>query len=57
MTTNIRGSKRLIGAGSLSYRMPCAVRSFAHLDIAHWVEQQPHKLCVASSNPAIQPLV
>jgi hypothetical protein len=58
MITNNRGSKRLIGAASLRYRMP-VVTGFTRiqLDIAHRIEQQPHKLCVAGSNPAIQTIV
>jgi hypothetical protein len=51
-----RGSQSLAGAASLKYRMPAVGRTFCtHLDIAHWLEQQPVKLWAAGSNPAIQP--
>jgi hypothetical protein len=50
-----RGSQRLAGAVPMGRRVPAFVGSFrSHLDIAQWVEQQPHKLCVAGSNPAIR---
>jgi hypothetical protein len=49
-----RGSNCLAGAASLKHRMPADVRTFcAHLDIAQMAEQQPHKLSVAGSTPAI----
>jgi hypothetical protein len=54
MIANNRGSKRLIGAASLRYRMPVVVGFFhAPNGYSSLVEQQPHKLCVAGSNPAI----
>ena len=50
-----RGSNCLAGAAPLEHRVPATVGSFrSHLDIAQWVEQQPRKLCVAGSNPAIR---
>ena len=58
MTNNNRGSKRLIGAASLRYRMPVIVGVFLPLTgYSSLVEQQPQELCVAGSNPAIQPSV
>jgi hypothetical protein len=37
-----RGSQRLAGAASLKYGVPAIVGAFScHLDIAHWLEQQP----------------
>jgi hypothetical protein len=42
MIANNRGSKRLVGAASLRYRMPAFVGFFRiQPDIAHWTEQQP----------------
>jgi hypothetical protein len=56
MITNNRGSKRLIGAASLRYRMPVITGFFPHpTGYSSLVEQQPLKLCVAGSNPAVQP--
>ncbi len=53
-----RGSKRLAGAAPLEHRVPAIVGSFcSNLDIAQWVEQQPHKLSVAGSTPAIRKLI
>ncbi len=48
-----RGSKRLAGAAPLEHRMPAVEGGFPFPDIAQWVEQQPEKLSVAGSNPAI----
>lgn len=55
MIANNRGSKRLVGTGSLSYRMPAVTETFGSTGYSSSVEQQPLKLCVAGSNPAIQP--
>lgn len=53
-----RGSKRLAGAAPLEHRVPAIVGSFcSNLDIAQWVEQQPDKLSVAGSTPAIRKLI
>jgi hypothetical protein len=42
MITNNRGSKRLIGAASLRYRMPVVTGFFRiQLDIAHWQSNSP----------------
>ena len=55
MTAYSRGSQRLAGTASLRNRMPVVGRAFrTHWDIAQRVEQQPEKLSVAGSNPAIQ---
>ena len=52
-----RGSNRLAGAAPLEHRVPATVGSFCHhLDIAQWIEQQPVKLSVAGSTPAIRTL-
>ena len=48
-------NERLAGTASLRNRMPAIIGAFGdHLDIAQWVEQQPHKLSVVGSNPAFQ---
>ncbi len=49
----IRGSQNLTGAAALRYRMPAMV-AIPTSDIAQSVEQQPHKLWVAGSNPAFR---
>jgi hypothetical protein len=50
-----RGSNCLAGAAPLEHRVPAVVGSFCpNLDIAQWVEQQPDKLSVAGSTPAIR---
>lgn len=52
-----RGSNCLAGAAPLEHRVPAIIRSFCpNLDIAQWVEQQPFKLSVAGSTPAIRSL-
>ncbi len=52
------GFKRLAGAAPLEHRVPAIVGSFCtNLDIAQWVEQQPDKLSVAGSTPAIRKLL
>jgi hypothetical protein len=55
MIANSRGFQYLAGAASLKYRMPAIVDSFPLLDVAQMAEQQPDKLSVAGSNPALQP--
>ena len=50
-----RGSKNLTGTAALRYRIP-AMGDFPACDIAQWVEQQPGKLWVAGSNPAVSPI-
>ena len=49
-----RGSQSLAGAASLKYRMAAIGDRFPLPDIAQKVEQQPEKLSVAGSNPALQ---
>lgn len=49
-----RGSERLAGAASLKHCMPAVLRTFYASDIAQWYEQQPHKLWVAGSIPAVR---
>ena len=57
MNTYSQGSKYLAGAAPLEHRVPVVVGSFCtHLDIAHWVEQQPETLKVVGSTPTIRPL-
>lgn len=52
-----RGSQRLAGAASLKLPHAGVMRAFCdQLNIAQWIEQQPFKLWVAGSTPAIQPL-
>ena len=52
-----RGSECLAGAASLKLPHAGVKRAFCdQLNIAQWIEQQPHKLWVAGSTPAIQPL-
>ncbi len=53
MIANNRGSKRLVGAASLRYRMPAIFGSYSAADIAHRVEQQLLELSAAGSIPAI----
>lgn len=55
MIANSRGSEYLAGAASLKYRMPAIGDAFPLLDMAQMAEQQPEKLSVAGSNPALQP--
>ena len=54
MIAKNRGSKRLVGAPSLRKRMPAVDGSSAHLEIAQWIEQQPHKLWVTGSTPVFR---
>ena len=50
-----RGSQLLAGAAPLEHRVPAApALPASNLDIAQWVEQQPFKLSVAGSTPAIR---
>ena len=55
MIANSRGFQSLAGAASLKYRMPAIVDALPLLDVAQMVEQQPGKLSVAGSIPALQP--
>lgn len=53
-----RGSKRLAGAAPLEHRMPAMIWAFrTPLGCSSVVEQQPDKLCVAGSTPAIRLLL
>jgi hypothetical protein len=53
-----RGSQRLAGAASMKLPHAGVTRAFCdQLNIAQWIEQQPHKLWVAGSTPAIQRLL
>lgn len=54
MIAKRRGSQSLAGASLIRFRVP-AVSVPPTVDIAHSVEQQPHKLFVTGSNPVIQP--
>ena len=52
-----RGSQRLAGAASMKLPHAGVMGAFCNLlNIAQLVEQQPDKLWVAGSTPAIQPL-
>jgi hypothetical protein len=56
MNAYSRGSKPLAGAASVKLPHAGVTRAFCdQLNIAQWVEQQPSKLWVAGSTPAIQP--
>ena len=48
-----RGSLRLAGAASLKSRVPAVEGGLSCLEIAQLVEQQPDKLWVAGSTPAL----
>ena len=49
-----RGSNCLAGAAPLEHRVPALTAPASNLDIAQWKEQQPFKLSVAGSTPAIR---
>ena len=49
-----RGSQPLAGAAPLEHRVPAAPAPASNLDIAQMAEQQPGKLSVAGSTPAIR---
>lgn len=53
MTTNSRGSKRLAGAGSLSYRMPVGRGLFPFRHIAESVKRNTLKCLLEGLNPSM----